>query len=205
VTQYLDGVAHADVSEILAACAIDEAAAGFSFSAQVDWLKVMQLAQNPAPAQYPFYAEMNRSLFTDRILSQARMLTYSLLSSTPVDANVVPADKAQADAFAAQVDPARLAGLSVLKIRFPNATFQNDSHFLANSKTMAAIYGADDSTQRLALISLSGTDYEAGFTLFQYAGGWKVLLQTASLSDLPSLGTAQPITAEDFDTQTSGN
>ena len=205
MTQYLSGVAHADMSAILSACAIDEAAAGFSFSAQVDWLKVMLLSQNPAPAQYPFYADMNRSFFTERILGQARMLSYSLLSSTPVDANPIVADKAKADAFAAQVDPARLAGLSVLDIRFPNAKFEHDAHYLANSKTIATIYGADDSTQRLALFSLAGTDYEAGFTLFHYANGWKVLFQTASLSDLPSLGTAQPITAKEFDSQTSGD
>ena len=204
IRAYLAGVAGTNVDVILATCAIDEAAANFNFAAAADRLKVLLLT-GPAPAQYPFYAQMNRSYFADRILGQVKMLSYSLLSTGTVDSNPILADGPQASAFAQQVDPARLAGLQVVEIRPVTATIDNDPKYRANATAEAAVYGATNSEQRLALVALGGSDYEVGFTLFQYPSGWKVFLQSASLSSLPSSGAAQQITQTDFEQQTSGS
>lgn len=61
ITAYLDGVKRQDISAILAASAIDEPGGADSFQAYADRLpKAMPLVTSPAPAEYPFYAEMNR-------------------------------------------------------------------------------------------------------------------------------------------------
>ena len=148
---------------------------------------------------------MNRTYFADRILGQVKMLSYSLLSTGTVDANPILADGPQASAFAQQVDPARLTGLQVVEVRPVTATIDSDPKYRADATANAEIYGATNSEQRLALVALGGSDYEVGFTLFQYPSGWKVFLQSASLSSLPSTGAAQPITQTDFEQQPSGS
>lgn len=64
-----------------------------------------------------------------------------------------------ADAFAAQVDPKGLAGLTVKEVRFPLASMKNDAKYLKNMAAMAKVYGADESTERVALIALGQSTY----------------------------------------------
>ncbi|MFN8465670.1 MAG: hypothetical protein U0X20_08980 [Caldilineaceae bacterium] len=59
ITAYLDGVKQQDITAIFAASAIDEPAEQFDFQAYANRLQAMPLVTSPAPAEYPFYAEMN--------------------------------------------------------------------------------------------------------------------------------------------------
>lgn len=205
IRQYMAGVAGANVSAILQASAIDEMSSGFRFDLYTDRMQALLLSSSLAPADYPFYADMNRALQSQRVLSQALMLTYSLLSTEQIDGSPIPpADKARADTFIKQVDPSRLAGLTVTDIRFSNAKFENDERYLANAAAMAAIYGADEQTERLVLFSFEGKYYDVGFTLLRYGSGWKVASQVAYLAGTNALGTAAPTTVEEFDRVTSG-
>ena len=206
IRHYMAGVAQADVSKILEASAIGEMSTGFRFDLLADRLKAFVFPSSLAPADYPFYADMNRTLQSARVLSQVQMLAYSLLSSERMDGSVIaPVDKARADAFVQAVDPARLAGLTVADIRFSNARFEHDTRYLANAAAMASIYGADELTERLVLLSFDGKYYDIGFTLLRYGGDWKVSSQVANLAGTSALGTAQPTTIEGFDLMTSGD
>ncbi len=74
-----------------------------------------------APAQYPLYVDINRAQRTDESLGQVLMFTYGLLSGETIDGSpLAPVDKAWTDAFVAQVDPARLADITVMDARFPH-------------------------------------------------------------------------------------
>lgn len=206
IREYLAGVANADVSRILQASAIDEMSDGFRFAAAADRLQALVLTSSLAPAEYPFYADINRARSSDRILSQVTMLAYSLLSSEEIDGSViVPVDTARAESFVREVDPSRLAGLTVEDIRFSNAQLEHKATYLANAATQASIYGADELTERSVLFSLDGNLYDIGFTLLRYGDGWKVLDQVAALAGTSSLGTARPTTADEFDRLTSGD
>ncbi len=206
IRQYMSGVSRSDVSAILQACAVDEMSAGFRFDLYTDRLQALALSSSLAPADYPFYADMNRTLQSGRLLGQVRMLVYSLLSSEKIDGStIVPADKARADTFIKQVDPSRLAGLSVTDIRFPIAKYEQDERYLANAAATAASYGADEQTERLALFSLDGKFYDVGFTLLRYGTGWKVSSQVSNLAGTSALGIAQQTTVDEFDSVTSGS
>lgn len=199
VTAYLAGVAKADPDAILAASAVDEISAGFEFGLYVDRLQVMMLTQSMAPASDPFYIQINKSWETYQILTRVRNLAYSLLSTEKLDGSVIPADKAKADAFAAQVDPKGLAGLTVKEVRFPLASMKNDAKYLKNMAAMAKVYGADESMERAALIALGQNTYTVGFTLLRYGNGWKVSDQYSALAGTDTLGTAKAISQADFD------
>jgi hypothetical protein len=205
IRQYMTGVAEAEVSTILQTCAIDEMSAGFRFDLMAERLQAFVLQSSVAPAEYPFYADINRTLHSDAVLHQVLMLSYSLLSSEQIDGRTIaPVDKARADTFVTQVDPSRLAGLTVEDIRFPNAKLEHESRYLASAAANASIYGADEQTQRLVLFSFDGKTYDIGFTLLRYGSGWKVSYQDSVLAGTNSLGTAQPTTVEEFDRVTSG-
>ncbi len=199
VTAYLTGVARADPAAILAASAVDEMSAAFQFGLYVDRLKVMMLTQSMAPATDPFYIQINRSWETTQILTRVRNLAYSLLSTEKVDGSVIVADKAKADAFAAQVDPKGLAGLTVKEVRFPRASMKNNARLLGNEAALAKVYGADEATERVALIALGQNTYAVGFTLLRYGTSWKVSDQSSALAGSDPLGTAKAISQADFD------
>lgn len=203
VRAYIAGVAAADVDAVLAASAVEDAATHFDFAAQAERLKLLQPLGNPGPAQYRFHARINRAYFSERLLSQTQALTYSLLASSPITANPAPADGTAGSAFAQHVDPAGLAGLEVVDVRPPNATLENDPKYRSNALAQAAIYGATDDAQRVALVKLGDSTYEVGFELLKYSVGWEVLLQNSTLAALPVTGVAQPITQDEFSRQTS--
>ena len=199
VTAYLTGVARADPAAILAASAVDEMSAGFQLGLYVDRLKVMMPTQWMAPATDPFYIQVNKSWETSQILTRVRNLAYSLLSTEKLDGSVILADRAKADAFATQVDPKALAGLTVQEVRFPRASLKNDAKLLANEAAMAKVYGADERTERVALIALGQDTYLVGFMLLRYGSGWKVSDQYSDLAGSDPLGTAKAISQADFD------
>jgi hypothetical protein len=205
VQAYVLGVAGEDADAILAACAVDEAARGFDFAKQADQLKTIQLEGQLGPAQYPFYADLNRTYIADHILRQVQVLSYSLLTSLPAGNTITPADGPVASAFAESVDPAGLANLQVIDVRSPNPSVESDPKYLESMRVLAATFGASDAAQRVALIGLNGSDYEIGFTVMDYSTGWKVLGQSASLTTLPTSGAATPITQEQFEQQTAGS
>ena len=205
VQAYIAGVAAADVGRILAATAVDQKAAGFRFDLYVDRLKAMLLATSLAPATSPFYIDLNRAQAAAQILGQARNLTYSLLTTEEIgNGTIAPADQARAEAFAKQLDPARLAGLKVEEIRRAGASRQNDPKYTANMVSAAKAFGADEWADLLALVSFEGKDYGVGFSLVRYGTDWRVADQVSNLAGTDSLGIAKPMTRDEYDSLTTG-
>ena len=198
VTQYLHGVADRDVDEVLDACAIDEAAAHFDFAAQAERLQAIIPSTFLLPASYSFYAGINRYGQGNQIFFELRGLAYSLLTTQPVDQDVAPVSAGQVEELVKDLDPARLAGLTVPAVKFPISRLEKDSRTLANFAAQARVFGADELTERLALIQLDGRYYAVGFRLVRYGADWKVLNQVSSLAGTPATGAAQPTTMSDF-------
>ena len=122
IEAYLDGIAHQDIDAILAASAVDEVAEQFDFQGYVERLQAMPLLTSPAPADYPFYAEMNRIRRQSEILSLVRNFAYSLLSGEVIDGNIIAAPEPdRVRTFVTDIDPSRLAGLELVKIGSPYA------------------------------------------------------------------------------------
>ncbi len=205
IRQYLSGVVAGDVSTILEASAADQIGSRFDFTANAERLGAIQPLSGLSPTEYPLFADMDRTFAAAQILSQARVLVYSLLTTEKLDGSVIaPVDQARAQAFVQQVDPAHLAGLTVMDIRYPNAKLEHDPRNVKNEAAEAAIYGADELTERVALISLGGNLDEVGFTLLRYGDDWRIIGQSSPLANLPASGAAVPITLDDYTQATSG-
>ena len=210
VRTYLSGVADADLEAIFAVTAVDAYGDGFRFDQLVDWRRAFTPTLDPSPPDHALYRELNRLMQEEAIGRKVTLLVYSLLSSEHrSDQGIGPwpirvDDESWAPSFAAEVDPSRAAHLEIADIRFPDASLEDHPRWLESAERLARILGADDLTQRLALVSLDDQLFDVGFTLVRYGDVWKVLDQTASLGNTDSWGAAHPTTLEDFEARTSG-
>jgi hypothetical protein len=198
------GVAATDAGRVLDASAIDETAEGYRIAESVDRLQAFMPHLMLAPAEYPFYVEANQAQRADEIMSQVLMLAYGLLSGETIDGSpIVPVDKAWAEAFVARVDPARLAGIEVMAARFPHPDLGTSERYLQTAAALASTYGADELTERLVLFSFEGQTYSLGFTLLRYGDDWLVSSQSSPIGGTSTLGTATPMSVEEYEDVTS--
>lgn len=205
VAAYVAGIAAGDADAILAASAIDEMAAGFDFQAFSERIGALALATSLAPSEYPLFRDANRHQQAMWILGQVRALVYGLLSGEEIDGRLIaPVDAERIAAFVAAVDPARLAGMTVLDVRGIDLELTTGERYLENIARMAAVYGADELTERLALIELDGSTYGLGFTLLRYGDTWKVSSQVSVLGGTSVFGNAEPMTRGEFEARTGG-
>lgn len=89
---------------------------------------------------------------------------YELLEAT--DANIA--------AFVRTVDPTRLKALQIVRIDPPVPTVMNRESELAEARQQAAARGADDRTERIALLQFDGKHFVGAFTLFHYGTAWRI-------------------------------
>lgn len=203
VTHYLGGVAQNDVRKIFQASAVNEMGGNFKFAAYAERLRVI----NPtylSPSEYPFYAEINKAQLSSQLLNQVKNLSYSLLSDEQTGGGIIQADAERVGRFVKDVDPRRLSKLEVRKIDLPNKKVMAEAGYLENAARIAAAYGADESTERVALVSFEQKYYYLGFTLLRYGAGWKIANQVSQLAGTSALGEAQQTTEEEFGRLTSG-
>lgn len=205
VEAYLGGIAAGDLDAILGVSAVEEPAQAFDFASYVERLQAMPLLTAPAPAEYPLFAEMNQVRRQHEILSLVRNFAYSLLAEEKIDGSMIAQPGTErVEAFVAAVDPARLAGIEIVEIGTPAPDLLASSRYQENAQGMARIYGADEMTERVALLSFEGDTYLLGFTLLRYGDGWKVMNQTSNLAGTSALGTGEEITPAGFAMLTSG-
>ncbi|MFN8465669.1 MAG: hypothetical protein U0X20_08975 [Caldilineaceae bacterium] len=139
-------------------------------------------------------------------MSQVRNLAYSLLSAETVDGSIIANPGAErVQAFVTDVDPSRLAGIELVQIGAPSPDLLSSTRYQDNAAKQAAIYGADELTERVGLLSFEGKDYLLGFTVVRYGDGWKVMNQTSNLAGTSALGTVEPTTPDEFAGLIAGN
>ena len=202
IKYYFDGVEQNNLNKILQACAINEMAEKFNFASQVERLGgVMSPGQFLSPTDYTFYSEINKVTESSQILHQVKFFAYGLLSSEKVGDSslILNMDPQRVNKFIKDVDPRTLSTIEIKKISLPNQTLMNDPKYIENAKKSAILYGADESTERVALFSFEQSYYYIGFTLLRYGENWKISSQSSPLANTNVLGTPIKITVEGFD------
>lgn len=203
VQEYLAGLADANVERILGATAVDEVSAGLRFDLFTERIGAFAPNAGYAPSEYPFFAEMTRASQASQILSQVRMLAYSLLSETPIGPQLIPGNDLDPDPlrwaqeFVRQVDPSRLAGITLVDIIQPDPERAETELVRSLYAKQATPLGADEATERLAIISFEGATYAVGFTLLRYGDEWRVDYQSSALGGTDPIGIAMPYTVEE--------
>lgn len=193
VAAYLQGVKDADAAEILGASAVDQMAAGVAFAAYIDRIQAWTM-QAPAPATDPFLSDLTLAQQQGMLLGQVRNLVYGMLTDIDLSGGIVsPVDAAWAEALIDQLDMERLAGLAVGEVVLPNPELMAGDRYRESVAKQAAIWGADEMTERVATVTLDGTDWLVGFTLLRYGDDWRVAYQSSPIAGTPSTGAPMPV------------
>ncbi len=193
VRRYLQGVRDGDVSEILASSAVNPMAEQVDLASWVDRFKAWIPTEVPLPGTDALFVEVNRAQQAARLLGQTRMLIYGLLTDLDPDGGIVaPVDRAWAEALMGQLDASRLADLQIGEIAFPIPDKEHDERYVAAMNRMAEVYGANEATERVALIGLDGRSWLVGFTLLRFGDEWRVASQSSPLSGLSASGAPSP-------------
>ena len=89
--------------------------------------------------------------------------------------------------------------MKLIKIGIPDKALMDNPKNLENESKLAIIYGADESTERVALFLFEQNYYYLGFTLFRYGENWKISDQISQLAGTNILGAPQKTTVVEFD------
>jgi hypothetical protein len=201
ITYYFEGLTQSDIDKILGACAINEMAEKYRFDLYTERVGGFEPVQSLSPTSHPFYVENNKLLLSSQISNRVKMFAFSLLSpemGNPANGFSL-LDSEQAARFVQEVNPQRLASLELQKTGLPDKTVMSSANYLENASELAKIYGADESTERVALFLFENNYFYLGFTLLRYGENWKISSQTSPLADISSLGEPEQTTVEEFE------
>ena len=152
------------------------------------------------PSSDPLFVALNRASFAGDIARQLQFLAYGLMAPPEVVlGKAATMDRDEAAAFAAGVDASRLGGIALEKVGAPTPAILNSERNLANATKMAAVDGADERTERVALIAFEGQHYMMGFTLLRFGAEWKVNGQVSPVAGTNAFGIPVLVTPEAFD------
>lgn len=204
IAHFFEGLIQGDLGTILQSSAIDEMSENFAFDLYVDRLRAFMPIQSFAPADYPLYVEINRAEITARLSTQVKLLSYSLLAGDEIELDRTTIMELEgAQNLVLQVDPSRLAQLEVIEVSLPNPTAMSSDRYKENMLRLAVTYGADEATERVALVSFEDNDYLLGFSFLRYSDNWKISSLNSPLAGTTVLGAATLTTREEFAELTS--
>lgn len=200
VSAYLDAVARQDFNAMIAVSSAGRMGEAYNFSTHVNRVGMFMPSAMPLPASGPFFVEINKAKFTAQIVQQVQFLIYGLMASDDIlNGKPVRMESAAAAEFAGTVRAERLAGLSLVKTGIPNASMQASERYQANAAQMMKSFGADEATERLALLSFEGQSFALGFSLLRYGEDWTVSSQSSQLAGTTASGVPGRMSAEGFE------
>jgi hypothetical protein len=199
VAAYIDGVIRQDFSAIIAATSVDNMSKGFDFVAQVDRTRSLSPFV-PAPASASLFVDINKANFTAEIARQVQFLAYGLMTTSEIlDGKTIPMDAAKAAEFASVARADRLASLALVKVGIPKPASMNSKVYQLYAVKIAKVYGADASTERVAVVSFEGLNFLIGFSLLRYGEHWTIRSASSPIAGTDSLGAPKRMTLEEFE------
>jgi hypothetical protein len=207
IIHYFEGMAQADTDKIFQTCAINEMSEKFRFDLYTERVRALMPILSLSPTDYPLYVETNKIQRSAQIFNRVKIFAFSLLSSEEVGEGktIIIEDAERINNFMQDVDPRRLAQLEVEKIGLPDEALMNSDRYLKNAAALASIYGADESTERVALFSFEQNYYYLGFTLLRYGENWKISDQFSPLAGTNNSGAPEKTTVEEFEGMINGD
>lgn len=202
IAAYVEGVAARDFDRVLAATAVAEMRDGFDFVAHIDRLQAI-VPVMPAPGGDPLFDGLNAAQFTSQIAVQVKFLVYGLMATAEISGGkTTPMDAAGAAALVARLDTTRLGALRLEKVGVPNPAVLNSDRYVANAEKRARTLGADEATERIALLAFEGASFVIGFSLLRYGESWKIDSQASPVAGTSALGTPSPALPGAFEAAT---
>lgn len=184
---------------MIAATPAGKVSSGFDFVAFASRTGSLS-ALSSMPATNPFFIDINKAKFTNQISQQVQLLIYGLMTTDDfVNSSVIRMDAAGIADFANTVRAERLKDLSLVKVGIPVPEVLNSERHQAIMASIADSNGADEMTERVALLSFEGNHYAIGFSLLRYGDDWAVFSQTSRAAATNVLGAPGRMSPNGFE------
>lgn len=92
-----------------------------------------------------------------------------------------------------------LCRIDLVRIGSPNVSAAKSEQHRTNLARNAAFVGANEATDRIALIAFEGQHYIVGFGLLRYGADWRISAQASPIAGTPAFGAPLKVTPEEFD------
>lgn len=119
------------------------------------------------------------------------------LGQGPRDANAA----AKVIATLQGMDWNKLRGLKVVRVDVPHKPLMSRADVIQLLKEQGAVWGAEDLTERIALVQLGDEHYICGFSILKYGSSWRLKDLTSNIASESGyrLGVPEKITPEEFE------
>ncbi len=200
IEYFVERLKDGDWEGALSACAIDEVAKGFDYTAFAERLNVIPTAMmSYLPSEYEQYIGYNKYRLRQQIMIQMACFSVSfniakdnsgLLEGTTETLK----DGKLPEGFIEQLSPNRISALRLVDTG--KVKMHDDERNRENQKKQAGVFGADDVQFRIALYEYDGNYYVGGFTLINYGGRWLIQSMSDPLAGIPMSGVPYPVSGE---------
>lgn len=198
VTAFVQAASENNAEAVLALSAADSIGGGFDFAAYADRLSAIPGVPAAAAPDYELYNALNAATQRGAYATQVKAFCYGFFVGEDLTAPQNISDDSQVANFISAVDPKSLAGLAVREVHVPYPNTYNAEETQAMEAESAAIYGANEQAQRIALLELDGGLYLCGFTLLRYSDGWLVYSLNSTVANQSPTHPVQPITEDAY-------
>lgn len=187
IAYFMKSLINNKVKNAFKACAINDYSENYNFSAFSRQLNSISYLESMAPSEYELYVELNKIQCLARIGKQIKLFYYSILSgeSDLLDPKNNPINE-QIEKFIQAVDPKRLSVLEVISIDKPSLV--DDERYKKNASAASRCFGANDATERVALLKFNNDFYILGFHLFKFGSSWKIASLCSPIANTPMYG-----------------
>jgi hypothetical protein len=168
VHHFVEHLAADDIDDAMQAFQIEDMLAAFDAAAHV------RSDRGAALSDHRIMVGAAKISVMAKFAHETRQFVYGLLLAVPQAYLLTKASDESVQRFIRDVNPARLQAVRIVRIDRPAPSAMNSAEAVALAKRRAARYGAEDSTERIALFQLDGAYYAGGFSLLKSSDTWRI-------------------------------
>ena len=171
---FVEGAKSLDLKTMMGCFAIDDYVRNYDFAYVVNQIEWINLQSQLLPGKYQIYQDLNEYTRTLKVVDQIAAFVFYLATggdeSLKTPHKIVSPD--EVGDFIAKSDPSPIRNMKLRDIRYPVSKKDNET-VLKLFAYQAKMEGAQDATERVALIEMNGVTYVIPFRFLKYASNWK--------------------------------
>lgn len=170
VAFFVESIAANDFACALRTSDAEQDARRFDFTKAATFVRLWNPKLMNAPSEHSMFAKINELGAQAGLGTATKLFIYSLLLERDLAVAQPVQSDAEAQAFVQAVNPKQLTALRIVSVDQPSEATSEEAQFMF--KARASRTGADEVTERVALLELAGKFYKSSFQLCRRGESW---------------------------------